>query len=88
MFLISNLVMSVEATNQLENGIENIDEKILNFYKKNKNPVCNFNIDKNIKKVDLFYNGNIYNGFLNEKKEPYGEWTNTNGFSVECYLND
>ena len=88
LFLISNLIMSVEATKQLENGIENIEEKILNFYKKNRNPVCNFDIDKNIKKVYLLYNGNIYNGFLNEKKEPYGEWISTNGFSVECYLND
>ncbi len=88
LFLISNLLMSIEITKQVENGEKNIEEMILNFYKKNRNPVCNFDIDKNIKKVELFYNGTIYKGFLNEAKEPYGEWKSTNGFSVECYLNN
>ena len=80
LFLISNVVMCIEMTEQT------LDKMILNFYEKNKNPVCDFNINENIKSVELLYDGNIYKGFLNEKKEPYGEWTSKKGFSVECYL--
>ena len=87
LLLISNMILSIENSDQVEIDTNKIDKLVLEFYKKNRNPICDFNIDEKIKKVKLVYNGNIYTGFLSEKK-PYGKWISENNFSVECYLSD
>ena len=88
LFLISNMIMGVNNLNQIEENREKIDEQIIKFYEKNRIIKCNFDIDEKLRKVELIYDGKIYQGFINEKNKPYGEWRNSGGFSIECYMDN
>ena len=88
LFLISNMIMGVNNSNQTEEDREKIDKLIIEFYEKNRILKCNFDIDEKLRKVELIYAGKVYQGFLNEKNRPYGEWINNKDSSIECYMDN
>ena len=78
--------MGMNNSNQTEENREEVDKLIIEFYEKNRILKCNFDIDEKLRKVELIYDGKVYQGFLNEKNKPYGEWINNKDSSTECYM--
>ncbi len=63
-----------------------IDKELLEYYKKNKVYSCDINLEEKMKKVKVYFSGDTYIGYIDEKKKPHGEWI-INNFIQECYLN-
>lgn len=82
MFFLSICFLGISGEIKLSES--KINKELLDFYKNRSTYNCAINLNKNTKKVDLYYEGNHYIGEIDENNNPYGEWDNY--FFKECYL--
>ena len=63
-----------------------INKELLDFYKSKSTYSCITDLNKDTRKINLYYEGKNYIGEIDEYNNPYGEWDTY--FFKECYLDD
>ena len=63
-----------------------INKELLDFYKSKRTYSCITDLNKDTRKINLYYEGKNYIGEIDEHNNPYGEWDTY--FFKECYLDD